>query len=220
MKTLQISKILFSILSIICILLNCNIASALYSSNYAEPTVLIRKGAYGNGVRWVQEMLNNNGYDLSVDGSFGPKTLNAVLHFQSLRGLAVDGIVGTATRNALKNGNTLQKEINDYRYTTANLNFRSGPNTTYSSKCIIPRNASLYVIYKRSDGWVYAKYNETYGYVYANYLTDEGPRTSTLPTFSRTSLSLLNIIKNCKIILCHPPSPFSFNLSQHQGIFQ
>ena len=122
----RISKLLLITL----ILLTClGISfSHAYTSSYTEPNLLVRKGTYGTGVKWVQDMLNHNGYNLSVDGIFGTQTYNAVINFQSSRGLGVDGIVGPQTRNALKN--------------------------------------------------------------YAN--------ATSLPTFSRTSLSLLGIIKNCK----------------------
>ena len=51
-----------------------SISHASYSSPYTEPTTLIRKGSSGTSVKWVQDMLNHNGYSLTVDGSFGTKT--------------------------------------------------------------------------------------------------------------------------------------------------
>ena len=56
---------------------------AAYTSPYAEPSILIRNGNYGTGVKWVQDMLNHNGYNLTVDGAFGNNTLSAVKSFQS-----------------------------------------------------------------------------------------------------------------------------------------
>lgn len=117
-------------ISIITIIICTIISTAFaYTSTYSEPVnVLIRKGTYGIGVKWVQDMLNHNGYNLSVDGVFGPLTYNAIINFQTSKGLEVDGIVGSQTRTALK------------------------------------------------------KYADSNG----------------LPTFTRNSLSLLQIIKNCK----------------------
>lgn len=123
----SISKIL--LIAIVLVISFGVTTSYAYTSSYQEPTnVLIRKGTYGTGVKWVQDMLNHNGYNLSVDGIFGQLTYNAIINFQSSKGLGVDGIVGMQTRTALKN--------------------------------------------------------------YAD--------SSSLPKFSRTSLSLLGIIKNCK----------------------
>jgi hypothetical protein len=69
---------------------------------YAEPTTNLQQGSSGNGVRWIQWWLNCKGFSLTVDGSFGPLTHNAVRTFQSHNNLSVDGIVGPLTRSKLK----------------------------------------------------------------------------------------------------------------------
>ena len=97
-------KIIF--LCLISLLLFSSVSLAAYTSNYAEPSILLRKGTYGTGVKWLQDMLNKNGYSLTVDGAFGNATYNAVISFQKNKNLSVDGIVGPATRKALKHGNT------------------------------------------------------------------------------------------------------------------
>lgn len=56
----------------------------------------LRQGMTGNDVRWLQYKLN-----ITVDGSFGPATLNAVKAYQKSKGLAVDGSVGPATQKSL-----------------------------------------------------------------------------------------------------------------------
>ncbi len=72
------------------------------SNPYAEPTTTLKKGAKGDGVKWLQWQLNYRGYDCgTVDGDFGNNTLKAVKAFQKAAGLTVDGIVGPATRKAL-----------------------------------------------------------------------------------------------------------------------
>lgn len=58
-------------------------------------------GSQGSDVRTLQELLNQNGYGLSVDGIFGAKTQQAVKDYQKAKGLAVDGIVGKNTWGAL-----------------------------------------------------------------------------------------------------------------------
>jgi peptidoglycan hydrolase-like protein with peptidoglycan-binding domain len=55
----------------------------------------------GPDVRQVQQQLKASGFEVGVDGLYGPATAAAVKSFQRARGLAVDGVVGAATRAAL-----------------------------------------------------------------------------------------------------------------------
>ena len=67
-----------------------------------------RVGSQGSQVKELQKLLNNNGYNLDVDGIFGSKTDAAVRDYQKKNGLDVDGIVGINTWGALRgnsNGN-------------------------------------------------------------------------------------------------------------------
>lgn len=194
-------KVIF--FGLIIILLFCSVSFGAYTSSYTEPNILIKKGTYGTGVKWVQDMLNHNGYSLTIDGAFGNATYNAVIDFQRNKGLDVDGIVGTATRNALKTyANT--SSINAYKYTATRVNFRSGPGTSYTSYGVLSTNTKVYALSKTSNEWIYVKYNNTYGYISAQYLNNN-PILNTaqinsngLPTFNRNSTNLLTIIKNCK----------------------
>lgn len=179
---------------------------ATYKSSYTEPTILIQSGCYGSGVRWVQDMLNHNGYSLKVDGVFGNNTLIAVKSFQNKYHLVVDGIVGSATRNALKIHATTTSEntnIPTKMYTTANLNLRAGASTSYRILLTIPKGSNLSVISK-TNGWSYVCYQNTYGYVSSSYLSAQNPiinsniQSNGLPIFSRNSSNLITIIQNCK----------------------
>ena len=67
--------------------------------NYSQ----ISYGSSGDDVKTLQELLNQNGYSLDVDGRFGPKTRAAVEDYQTKNNLKVDGIVGTNTWGALTN---------------------------------------------------------------------------------------------------------------------
>ena len=58
-------------------------------------------GSTGSDVTELQKMLNQNGYNLDVDGNFGSKTQAAVKDYQQKNGLSVDGIVGKNTWGAL-----------------------------------------------------------------------------------------------------------------------
>ena len=77
----------------------------------------VQYGSYGSTVSTLQKKLNENGYDLAVDGSFGKETRKAVKDYQKKHGLAVDGIVGKNTWNSLlkspasKKGSTTGKEV-------------------------------------------------------------------------------------------------------------
>lgn len=61
----------------------------------------VKYGARGSEVSQLQALLNQQGYNLSVDGIYGDKTLAAVRDYQTKMGLTVDGIVGTNTWGSL-----------------------------------------------------------------------------------------------------------------------
>lgn len=62
---------------------------------------MLKKGSKGQRVKLVQQILRNLGYNIAVDGVFGPETEKAVRLFQAASGLEVDGIVGPKTYAAL-----------------------------------------------------------------------------------------------------------------------
>jgi peptidoglycan hydrolase-like protein with peptidoglycan-binding domain len=69
--------------------------------------VTVREGSSGEAVRGAQTLLVKNGYNIAVDGAFGPGTKSAVVNFQSAHGLTADGIVGAMTWQELAgSGNT------------------------------------------------------------------------------------------------------------------
>lgn len=188
------------LVGIILLVLFSSISFASYTSNYSEPTITLKRGTYGTGVKWLQDMLNHVGYTLNVDGEFGNATYNAVISFQKVKGLEVDGIVGHATREALKTYASIPVN-SKYQYTTTRVNFRSGPSTSYPAYQVLEANTKVHVYYKYDANWTYVIYNNTYGYISSQYLRDNkinNANISGLPTFTRNSTSLLNIIKNCK----------------------
>ncbi|ABW20374.1 peptidoglycan-binding domain-containing protein [Alkaliphilus oremlandii] len=71
------------------------------TTSTSELNRLLVKGSIGNDVKLLQTLLNNEGANLEVDGSFGPLTLKAVKEYQSKNGLKVDGFVGPLTRASL-----------------------------------------------------------------------------------------------------------------------
>jgi peptidoglycan hydrolase-like protein with peptidoglycan-binding domain len=65
------------------------------------PTRNIQPDSTGERVTQLQIALVGLGYDLSVDGRYGPRTQAAVRDFQGRNGLEVDGIAGPRTQEAL-----------------------------------------------------------------------------------------------------------------------
>ena len=63
-------------------------------------------GSKGSDVTELQKLLNNNGYNLDVDGIFGDNTQAAVKDYQQKNNLDVDGIVGNNTWGALTKAST------------------------------------------------------------------------------------------------------------------
>jgi peptidoglycan hydrolase-like protein with peptidoglycan-binding domain len=66
---------------------------------------VLQWGASGPCVTKLQQLLNDNGASLTVDGQFGPATNTAVRSFQARKGLTIDGVVGPATKAALYGSN-------------------------------------------------------------------------------------------------------------------
>lgn len=62
---------------------------------------VLKRGMKGDAVRALQAQLVGYGYPITVDGSFGPKTEEAVKQYQREHGLKEDGSVGRKTRSKL-----------------------------------------------------------------------------------------------------------------------
>ena len=63
--------------------------------------MLLVRGSRNVFVRQFQQRLKDRGWNIGVDGDFGPKTESIVKQFQSEKGLQVDGKVGINTWNAI-----------------------------------------------------------------------------------------------------------------------
>lgn len=68
---------------------------------WAALVVTTQYGSSGVAVKALQKQLNAHGYNLVVDGSFGPATRSAVENYQSHHELVVDGIAGPYTWQSL-----------------------------------------------------------------------------------------------------------------------
>lgn len=76
-----------------------------------DPT--LRQGDSGAAVSELQQLLNAEGINITVDGVFGNATRAAVVQFQQQNGLVVDGIVGTQTWQALRRGGNAPIQLTD-----------------------------------------------------------------------------------------------------------
>lgn len=74
----------------------------IVSNPYTLTATLLKNGAKGDSVKWLQFELDRYGYNLTIDGIFGAKTTAAVKDYQKKNGLMVDGIVGKNTIKKLK----------------------------------------------------------------------------------------------------------------------
>lgn len=73
-------------------------ASCDGANSYPAPTRIIRIGQGSRTeVRWLQTELVQAGYQLAVDGLFGPGTRAALMDYQLRHGLAIDGVCGPKT---------------------------------------------------------------------------------------------------------------------------
>ena len=55
--------------------------------------------------------------------------------------------------------------------TTANLNVRKGPNTTYSKVGSLKKGSKVTIVAKSSNGWYKIKFNNSHGYVSSQYIS-------------------------------------------------
>ncbi len=60
-----------------------------------------RLGDRGEAVQDIQQALADSGYDLTVDGDFGPATEAVLKRYQKENGMVVDGLAGPAVYQAL-----------------------------------------------------------------------------------------------------------------------
>lgn len=72
-----------------------------YGGSSSQPNGMLHIGSKGQRVRELQSLLVRAGYQVTVDGDFGPATRDTVLAFQQANGLTVDGVYGPQTESAL-----------------------------------------------------------------------------------------------------------------------
>ncbi|UZJ78078.1 peptidoglycan-binding protein [Fictibacillus sp. KU28468] len=88
-------------------------AEALLQSSLGKSNIL-KQGNKGYAVSGLQSELKDQGfYNYTVDGIYGPVTVNAVKAFQKAKGITVDGLTGPQTIKALygENGVRVKTEV-------------------------------------------------------------------------------------------------------------
>lgn len=99
MLTLRCKQLFFW--SILALLIFALVPLPAAASDYGDTDLLL--GSQGTAVTQLQKDLNTLGYYSNrIDGSFGPKTEDAVESFQQAHNLKADGVVGPITKAALK----------------------------------------------------------------------------------------------------------------------
>ena len=80
---------------------NAAVGTGKDTNPYSVPTRTLKKGHKGEDVKWLQWELREAGYNIAIDGDFGPKTNAALRAFQQSCKIVVDGLAGPVTRHNL-----------------------------------------------------------------------------------------------------------------------
>ncbi|MFJ7055331.1 peptidoglycan-binding protein [Streptomyces albidoflavus] len=87
---------MWTVIAALCVALVASFGLAR-SATAAPAWPALSNGTTGANVTTAQYLLRHNGYDISVDGDFGPATENTVRAFQESKGYAADGVIGAET---------------------------------------------------------------------------------------------------------------------------
>lgn len=128
-------------------------AQAGATSNTTQSNALLTIGSKGDAVKELQQNLVSLGYNITVDGSYGQNTRNAVLDYQKSHGLDADGIVGNMTRESIAEQikNISSSSSYSVRVTANVLNIRKGAGTNYATSGTIS-DKGTYLISSESTG--------------------------------------------------------------------
>jgi len=138
-------------------------------NNYTAPTADLAYGASGSQVSWVQSVLSQMGYTITVDGSYGATTQAIVAQYQTDYGLSATGTVNAETRNALI---AWWSDPAGLYQATSNVNMRSGDSTSYGIITTLAAGTQVSVIgFNAAGTWANVVYNGTEGWVSKTYLT-------------------------------------------------
>lgn len=160
---------------------------------YTLGSRLLKKGSSGSDVKALQELLNQLGAALTVDGEFGSKTETAVKAFQKKASLKQDGKYGDQTHAALlaavseqdagqqamtetqpapeqeqpiSGQTTIRVTI---RSSGGKVNIRTGNGTSYSRITAVADGTVLEYVATALNGWQAVKIGSQVGWVSGEY---------------------------------------------------
>ena len=155
---------------------------------YTLGSRLLKKGSSGADVKTLQELLNQLGAALTVDGDFGSKTESAVKAFQKKAGLKQDGKYGDQTHTALMaavaDNDVGQKTEPDPEPETpqetpvtrvkivcdnGTVNIRQGNGADYARITSVKDGTELEWIATAQNGWHAVKVGSQVGWVSGKY---------------------------------------------------
>ena len=160
---------------------------------YTLGSRLLKNGCSGSDVKALQELLNQLGATLEVDGQFGSKTEAAVKVFQKKAGVKQDGKYGDQTHSALmaavaeddagqqamtKTQPEPEQEQSVAGQTTirvkikssgGNINIRTGNGTSYSRITAVAPGTTLEYVASAFNSWQAVKTGSQVGWVSGEY---------------------------------------------------
>ena len=154
---------------------------------YTLGSRLLKKGSTGSDVKTLQELLNQFGAALAVDGDFGSKTESAVKAFQKKAGLKQDGKYGDQTHAALMAaiadndvGQQTQTEPESEPEQTSGtkvkivcesgtVNIRVGNGTDYGRISAVKDGTEFEYVATAANGWHAVKIGSQVGWVSGKY---------------------------------------------------
>jgi peptidoglycan hydrolase-like protein with peptidoglycan-binding domain len=154
-----------------------------YASNGSVTSLNITRmfalGSYGDDVKLLQNALNNLGYKLNVDGSFGKLTVAAVKNYQEKNGLRADGVVGPITVASLNSKiaaitkpattATTPKSLKVYKGLGHNVAFRNGPGADSEKVPVYSFTVGMADVEFDADGRIISAYLDAYEVSTPNY---------------------------------------------------
>ena len=154
---------------------------------YTLGSRMLKKGSAGADVKTLQELLNQLGAGLAVDGDFGSKTETAVKAFQKKAGLKQDGKYGDQTHTALMAAiadNDVGQHMEPDAETkpeqpagakvkiicdNGTVNIRVGNGTDYARITAVPDGTECEWIATAQNGWHAVKIGSQVGWVSGTY---------------------------------------------------